>query len=138
MHPDAIIPTKAYKGDAGFDLYSIEDVRLFFGCPVKIKTGIALEIPEGYSGFIWDRSGLGSRGIKVFGGVIDSAYRGEIIVCLNRLWDSGLPIIPVSAILEKGAKIAQLCLFQTPNFNIEEIDNLSDSDRGIKGFGSSG
>jgi dUTP pyrophosphatase len=136
--PDAIIPTKAYEDDAGFDLYSVEEIKLYFGIPMKVKTGIAMEIPRGYSGFIWDRSGLGSKGIKVFGGVIDSQYRGEVIVCLNRLWDSGLPIMATSSVLPKGSKIAQLCIFKTPEFKIEEVEELSSSERGNKGFGSSG
>jgi dUTP pyrophosphatase len=134
---DSVVPTKAYPGDAGYDLYSAEEVILKPGQITKISTGIALAIPEGYSGFIWDRSGNGSKGIKVFGGVIDSSYRGEVFVCLGlmntfeRSWIT----------LPKGSKIAQLCLFRTPHFEILELDDETDLDkttRGNKGFGSSG
>ena len=131
----AILPTKANDNDAGFDLYADEDVRLYDG-PNTISTSIALEIPEGYVGLIWPRSGMAVRhGIDVLAGVIDSGYRGEIKVCLevaNRLEDR--PMYEV----KKGDKIAQILIQEVPRFEVIEAESLSDSNRGAKGFGSSG
>lgn len=132
LHSDAKLPTKAYEGDAGYDLYSLEDSKILPGEISKISTGICIRIPEGHSGFIWDRSGNGSKGIKVYGGVIDQTYTGEIFVCLG--YNGNRNALQVS----KGDKIAQLCIFKTPHFDILEVDKLELTERGGKGFGSSG
>src|SRR3984957_5478347 len=83
LHPDARVPTVNYAGsDLGFDLYAIEDVVLAPGVPVRVRTGIAVEGPEGYGFVLGDRSSMAARGVAYAGGRIDAGYRGEILVCL--------------------------------------------------------
>jgi dUTP pyrophosphatase len=137
LHPDAIIPTKANPNDAGFDLYfSQEGVNLYSirtQSRATLKTGIVMEIPEGYAGFIWDRSGLAAKsGIHRLAGVIDSDYRGEIMVCLfntDRHDDYNVT---------RGERIAQIVIQEVPKVVLFEIDELSETERGEDGFGSSG
>ena len=88
LHPDAIIPTKTNPTDAGIDLYALEDVSILPGETVKVRTGVALQlqnIPREklYVNLLWDRSGLGSKGIHRLAGVIDQAYTGEAVVVLQ-------------------------------------------------------
>lgn len=132
IHPDARIPSYAHLGDAGVDLYTVEPFELE---PMERKTvslGLALEIPEGYVGLIWDKSGLSHRyGIKSFGGVIDSNYRGEVHVGVMNLSNKFFSF-------EKGHKIAQLLIQKVETVIWEEVDELSETDRGQSGFGSSG
>lgn len=130
LSEDAIIPTKAYPSDIGLDLYCTEDVTLQKLIPAKVSTKIACKFPKGIAGLILDRSSIGSSGIKVMGGVIDQAYTGELIVCLVSLNDSRF--------LTKGSKIAQLVLIPSYEVSIIEVDQLGETDRGSKGFGSSG
>ena len=127
----AKIPTKANISDAGFDLYSDVDINIESGKTVIINTGIALGIPDGYCGLIWDRSSLGSKGIHRHAGVVDSGYRGEIKVCLNNTSDSSYEV-------SKGDRIAQILIQRNEPFRVEECEDLSDTDRGLGGFGSSG
>jgi dUTP pyrophosphatase len=141
LHPNAQLPSRKRDDDAGFDLYALEDYELKTGVPVKVKTGIAVEIPNGYVGEIWDRSSMGSKGIKVLGGVIDSSYRGELMVVLINLEmvhdiarGPGYTVKKVS----KGDKIAQLLTKRVPHVTMTEVAELSSSDRGEAGFGSSG
>lgn len=141
LHPNAKLPTKANKTDAGFDLYALDSniVLSSNSCcdsngttvATKIKTGISLEIPEGYYGLILDRSSVGSKLIKTLGGVIDCGYRGDITVCLANLSN-------FDYMVEAGDKIAQIVINKVEFDSIEEVDELSDSERGEKGFGSSG
>jgi dUTP pyrophosphatase len=154
LNPEAKLPTKNNLSDAAFDLYANEYVSLRSGQATKIKTGIAVEIPDGYYGQIFDRSSIGALGISVLGGVIDSGYRGEIIVCLlnNNLPDCGMKYEYYSTdhyekeyysidsvhLITKGNKIAQMVILPVPQVEVEEVEELSDSDRGTKGFGSSG
>jgi dUTP pyrophosphatase len=97
-----------------------------------IKTGIAIEIPKGFVGLVWPRSGLAiKKGVSVLAGVIDSSYRGEIgVVLLNTNYDD--------LIIKKGDKIAQLLIQPIETVNIEEVKELSDTERAENGFGSSG
>lgn len=144
----AILPTKNYRTDAAFDLYADEDCILKQGKQAIIKTGICMEIPEGYAGLIWPRSGMSAKsGIDVLAGVVDSDYRGEVKVCLlfNDLVE--LSYDPFSLQhnvthkeyeVKRGDKIAQMVIQQIPNFYIKEVSELNDSDRGELGFGSSG
>lgn len=140
LHVDAQIPTKNHYNDAGFDLYSVEDIIIPSQERKVIKTGIALEIPSGYAGLIWPRSGLSvKQGVDVLAGVIDASYRGEIMVCLYNTqkpdesseWDGAVEI-------HKGDRIAQLILQKVPLLHIKEVEALSDTERQDKGFGSSG
>ena len=123
-----IVPRKAHYNDAGFELFSAEQITLYPQQTVKIKTGVCLEIPDGYCGVIHDRSSMGSKSLKVMGGVIDSTYRGEIIVCL---YNGGL-----ETEIKSGDKIAQLLVLPVPDVTITEVDSLSETRRGTKGFGS--
>lgn len=129
---EAIAPSCHHKGDAGFDLRSVEEIVLKPGERVKVKTGVAMEIPEGYAGLVWDRSGMAANhGIKTMAGVVDSSYRGEISVVLVNLSDKDLKI-------EKGHKIAQMLVQKVENPEIEIVESLDDSERGEGGFGSTG
>lgn len=136
LSKDAIIPTKAHASDIGMDLYAAQDYRLYHANPTKISTKIACEFPKGVAGLILDRSSMGAKGIKVMGGVIDQAYRGELIVCLQSLQiDDNRPCF---FDIKKGEKIAQLVLIPSYEVNITETEELNETDRGSKGFGSSG
>src|ERR1700733_15373798 len=88
--PDATLPTRAHPGDAGLDLYSLEDVTLPAGQGKVTKTGIGVALQPGFVGLVADRSSLAKRGIKTAGGVIDAGYRGEIHIVLWNI--SGEPI----------------------------------------------
>ena len=132
LHPDAIIPNYAHTNDAGLDLYSVEKVEMKPNKRKSIPIGVAIEIPAGHAGLIWDKSGLSHKyGIKTFGGVIDSGYIGEIKIGLMNL--SGKKFS-----FEKGHKIAQLFIQKVEKVKFEEVDDLSYTDRGEKGFGSTG
>ena len=131
---NATIPSRQTDGSAGFDLYSSQEARVSSGCTFKIKTGIALQIPEGYVGLIFARSGLATKkGLRPANcvGVIDSDYRGEIIVALHN--DSG-----DSAIIQKGDRIAQLVIVPYISPDLIQCNELDDTDRGSGGFGSTG
>jgi dUTP pyrophosphatase len=129
---DTTIPTKGHVSDAGWDLYSNDECYIAGNTRKLVDTGIRLEIPDGYVGLIWPRSGLAvNEGIDVFAGVIDSGYRGVIKVCLYNSSEDGVEI-------KKGDRIAQILFQEIPCFNIEEIDDLSDSERKEDGFGSTG
>jgi len=128
----AKLPTYHYEGDAGLDLYTTEVVTLCSGEKKSISTGVQLAIPDGYVGLIWDKGGLSmKRGLKTLGGVVDSGYRGEIIVGLVNLSEE-------SHTFEKGDKIAQMIIQKKEFVTIEEVDEFDTTDRGDKGFGSSG
>jgi dUTP pyrophosphatase len=128
----ATIPTRAHSTDAGFDLYCAETVKLIPTERAQIKTGIAMEIPEGYVGLIWEKSGLSHRhGLKVLGGVIDSGYRGEILIGMCNLSEEKYTF-------EVGHKVAQILIQKIETSEIVEVENLTLSDRGEKGIGSTG
>ncbi len=131
LHPDAIVPKYAHTGDAGMDLFSVEDLILKPNYRAKVKTGISIELPKGYVSLIWDKSGIASKGIKTMGGVIDCGYRGEYIVVLVNLSSENYEI-------KKGQKIAQVLIQKVENPKIEIVEELSSTSRGDGGFGSSG
>ncbi len=132
LHPDAKIPTYAHHGDAGFDLYAIESVKIPVGARVLVGTGIAMEIPDGYVGLIWDKSGLSMvHGLKNLGGVIDAGYRGEIKAGMINLSAKDYTITA-------GHKVAQMLIQKVEHAGIKEVAELSDTTRGHSGFGSSG
>ena len=126
----AKLPTKAHPSDLGYDLYADETVSIDGNSAMKIKTGIAVGFPEGWGGFIKDRSSMASKGFAVIGGVIDQAYIGELSIVIT--YKRGVTTI------QKGDKIAQLVPIPLTNWPIIEVDNLGTTDRGEKGFGSSG
>jgi dUTP pyrophosphatase len=132
----AKIPTRGSAQAAGYDLYSglNSEVSIRAHETVKIDTGIAIEIPNGYFGAIYARSGLAtSRGLRPSNcvGVIDSDYRGPIIVALHN--DT-----PEIQIIEAGDRIAQLIIQPILNVDFNVVDELSDTERGSSGFGSTG
>ena len=131
----AMLPTRAYSGDAGLDLHALEGAVLAPGARASVPTGIAVEIPEGHAGLVLPRSGLAARhGVALVNapGLIDSGYRGEIRVLLLNT-DRELAFE-----LESGDRIAQLVIVRHETPAIVEVDELSESDRGRGGFGSSG
>lgn len=134
LRDDALLPRQAYEGDAGLDLAACEEVELAPGARAVVPTGIAVEIPEGYAGFVQPRSGLAARhgiGIVNAPGLIDSGYRGEIrVVLLNT--DATEPFT-----IERGARIAQLVIAPVASVRLVEVDALATSERGGRGFGSS-
>jgi dUTP pyrophosphatase len=157
LHPDARVPTVNYAGsDLGFDLYSIEDVTLEPGVPTKVRTGIAVEGPEGCGFVLGDRSSMAARGVTYAGGRIDAGYRGEILVCLvnvnqpryslrlvrdaqGALTHAELEQSEAAVTIHTGDKIAQMSPFQSmTHLEITAVDALNESTRGAKGFGSSG
>jgi dUTP pyrophosphatase len=157
LHPDARLPTVAHPGDdLGYDLYAIEDVTLHPGKPVKVRTGIAVEGPPGYGFVLGDRSSMAAKGVTYAGGRIDAGYRGEILVCLininqpefrlrpirnevGQLTDVTLEQTDVSIQIRKGDKIVQLSPFAAmTGGEVIVVEKLSPSERGQKGFGSSG
>ena len=134
LRPDAVLPRQAYEGDAGVDLAACEAVVLAPGERAVISTGLAMEIPDGYAGFVIPRSGLAARhGIGVVNapGLIDSGYRGEIKVVLhNSDRDQAFAVEP-------GMRIAQLVLAPVASVRLTEVEELAASERGPRGLGSS-
>jgi dUTP pyrophosphatase len=131
---DARVPERAYDGDAGLDLAACDEVRLGPGERALVGTGLAVAIPEGYAGFVQPRSGLAARhGIAVVNspGLIDSGYRGEIkVVLLNTDRER-------TFVAEPGERIAQLVVLPVPELAVREVNELPESVRGVRGFGSS-
>jgi dUTP pyrophosphatase len=135
LHPEARLPTRAYDGDAGLDLYAVEEARLDPGERVSIGTGIAVEIPVGQAGLVLPRSGLAARhGIALVNapGLVDAGYRGELRVLLLNT-DRTAPFT-----VSQGERIAQLVLVRVEAPEVAEVSELALSDRGSEGFGSSG
>jgi dUTP pyrophosphatase len=135
LREDAVVPERAYEGDAGLDLAACERVELGPGERAVVGTGLAIAIPEGYAGFVQPRSGLADRhGISIVNapGLIDSGYRGEIkVILLNT--DRSTPFV-----VEYGMRIAQLVVLPVPELEVIETDDLPATERGVRGHGSSG
>ena len=135
LRPEAVLPARAYAGDAGLDLTACERVELEPGERAVVSTGLAIAIPEGYAGFVQPRSGLAVRhGISIVNtpGLIDSGYRGEVLVVLLNT-DPREPFV-----VEPGARVAQLVVVPIPSVAVSEVDELPTTDRGPRGHGSSG
>jgi dUTP pyrophosphatase len=134
LRDDAVVPERAYAGDAGLDLAACDRTELGPGERATIGTGLAVAIPEGYAGFVQPRSGLASRhGITIVNapGLVDSGYRGELrVVLLNT--DAREPFV-----VEPGMRIAQLVILPVPEIEPAPVDELPESERGVRGFGSS-
>lgn len=135
LREDALVPGRAYLGDAGLDLAACERIELGPGERAVVGTGLAVAIPEGYAGFVQPRSGLADRnGISIVNspGLIDSGYRGEIkVILLNT--DHSTPFV-----VEYGMRIAQLVVLPVPELEVIETDDLPATERGVRGHGSSG
>jgi len=132
VNPEAIIPSYALPGDAGMDLFSVEEHEIQPKERYAYKTGIALEIPQGFAGIVKDKSGLAKKhGLHVLGGVFDSGYRGEYSITLI---NSGTE----SYKIEKGQKVAQLLIYPVSQAELEEVEELSVTERGEGKWGSTG
>jgi dUTP pyrophosphatase len=134
LREDAVIPGRAYEGDAGLDLAACDRVTLEPGARAVVGTGLAVAIPEGYAGFVQPRSGLAARhGLAVVNspGLVDAGYRGELrVVLLNTDAEHAFTVEP-------GMRIAQLVVLPVPAVVPVETDELPASERGVRGFGSS-
>ena len=132
LHQDAITPYYAHDGDAGMDLFAVEDVILWPNEPVAVPTGLAIQVPKNCVVLVWDKSGMAlKQGIKTMAGVGDSNYRGEYkIVLLNTTNQYQY--------IKKGQKVAQILIQPIVQAEVEEVSELSDTSRGSGGFGSTG
>jgi dUTP pyrophosphatase len=134
LRPDAVLPQRAYAGDAGLDLAACERVELEPGARAVVGTGLAVAIPEGYAGFVQPRSGLAARaGISIVNtpGLVDSGYRGELrVLLLNTDRERAF-------VVEPGMRIAQLVVLPVPEVEPLEVEELPETERGVRGFGSS-
>lgn len=129
LKDNAIIPTCGSIESAGYDLYATDSAIINNGIIAKIGTGIAMEIPTGHVGMIWERSKLASRyGIQVMGGVVDSDYRGEIMISVLNNGDT----FEVKA----GDKLAQIVIQPIIKPMLVLVDELTDTDRGVSGINS--
>src|SRR5213083_2523592 len=134
LHDEATLPARAYEHDAGLDLAACERVELGPGERALVGTGLTVAIPAGHAGFVQPRSGLAARhGLSVVNapGLIDAGYRGEIrVVLLNTDLREGV-------VVEPGMRIAQLVVLPVPELELAEVEELPESERGVRGFGSS-
>ncbi|WP_218081549.1 dUTP diphosphatase [Anthocerotibacter panamensis] len=134
LHPQARLPVYAHPGDAGLDLFALEAILLKAGARALVKTGIALDLPEGTEAQVRPRSGLAlNYGITVLNspGTIDQAFRGEIGVILINHSDQDFQVT-------SGMKIAQMVVQPVFRVRVVEVEELSTSVRGAGGFGSTG
>jgi dUTP pyrophosphatase len=135
LAPGAVLPTRAYEGDGGLDLYASHAARIGAGERASIGTGIAVAIPAGHAGLVLPRSGLALRhGIALVNapGLIDAGYRGELrVLLLNTDRESAFEVAA-------GDRIAQLLIVAFAPVAVEEVDTLDASVRDTRGFGSSG
>jgi dUTP pyrophosphatase len=134
LREDAVVPDRAYEGDAGLDLAACERHELGPGERAVVGTGLAVEIPPGYAGFVQPRSGLAAEhGITILNspGLVDSGYRGEVrVILLNT--DRAETFV-----VEPGMRIAQLVVQAVEPVEPDEVGELAESERGARGFGSS-
>ena len=125
------MPQRAHRTDAGLDIFAREDAIIKAGGSYAFDTGVHIEIPDGYAGFLKSKSGLNVKHGITSEGVIDAGYTGSIVVKLYNHSDTDY-------VVRTGDKISQLVILPVLLTDLELTDNLSDSDRGEKGFGSSG
>lgn len=139
----ALIPIKAHPTDAGFDLFADEDVEIPYGQTKVVPTNIAIALPEGYVADVRPRSGVTSKtDLRVQYGTIDANYRGGIGIIVENntkmYFDEESDLSYEDWTVEKGDKIAQLVILPLPKVTLEEVSELEETDRGTKGFGSTG
>lgn len=136
LHPDAVIPAYAKAGDAGMDLTAITNTIDFFTGVIEYKTGLSIEIPEGYVGLIFPRSSIYKKNLTLCNsvGVIDSGYRGEITFKFRPA------VLPISVDQEYniGDRIGQLVIIPYPQIELVESEELSETERNTGGYGSTG
>lgn len=130
LHPDAVIPSYAQRGDAGMDLTAVDVIA--DGSTLTYKTGLAIEIPSWHVGLLFPRSSVYKTGQSLTNcvGVIDSGYRGEIMMKFT--------LSPYAKEYEIGDRIGQLIIMPYPRIDFEEADQLVPSERGFGGYGSTG
>ena len=134
LRDDAVLPARAYAGDAGLDLAACERYELAPGERALVGTGLAVAVPQGYAAFVQPRSGLAARhGLTIVNtpGLVDSGYRGEIRVALLNTDRRE------AFVVEPGMRIAQLVVVPVPELEPVEVEELPESERGVRGFGSS-
>ena len=135
LHPAATLPSRSYAGDAGFDLHAAEEATLEPGGRASVRTGLAVEVPERHAGLVLPRSGLAWRhGIALVNapGLVDAGYRGEIrVLLLNTDRRQAFTVAP-------GDRIAQLVVVRAEAPDVIEVQELAGSERGERGFGSTG
>jgi dUTP pyrophosphatase len=131
LDKDARLPVYGHSGDAGLDLFSAVDFVLQTGEIHPIPTGIQVEIPRGYVGLLWDKSGVSLKGVHRLAGVVDAGYRGEVKVVMVNLSRKAY-------VIDRGMKIAQLLIQPVMQVEVVEAEDLNDSSRGEGGFGSTG
>jgi dUTP diphosphatase len=135
LEPEAVLPRRAHPGDAGYDLCAVEAVTLGPGERAMVRTGVAVELPEGHAGWVVPRSGLAARhGIALVNapGLIDAGYRGEVrVLLLNTDREAAFEVRP-------GERIAQLVVAAVAAPEVVEVDDLAPTPRGAGGFGSTG
>ena len=134
LRDDATLPAQAYPGDAGLDLAACDRHEVVPGKRAVIPTGLAIEIPEGYGGFVLPRSGLAAKhGITLLNapGLIDAGYRGEVQIVFHNT-DA-----EETFVIEPGMRIAQLVVLAVPEITLLEQEELAETERGERGFGSS-
>ena len=131
LKEDAKLPKSHHPGDVGMDLYSMEEYTIAPGERHYFFHGFALEFPEGYAGIIKDKSSISKAGLHTMGGVFDAGFRGEYNTLLVNLSNEPYTV-------EVGDKVAQLVIFPVVLAELEEVNELSDSSRGLGGFGSTG
>ena len=132
LNSDAKLPTHGNPGDAGLDFYALEEVVFAPGAQMRVRTGVALEIPDGYVGLVWDKSGISfNKGLKIVGGVIDAPFRGEFVASMVNLSKE-------KQIIEKGQKFTQMLIQKFEDCDILESEELSETIRGEGREGSTG
>ena len=131
VHAHAQLPTKTYCDDSCFDLYSVEDKVVPVGQWAEVESGVIVECPAGYGIHIRPRSSYGKRGLIVHPGTVDNGYRGQLTVFVLNTTNAPYTI-------KQGDRVAQMFIEQIAEAHIIEVDEVSQSDRGARGFGSSG
>lgn len=146
LHPDAVIPSYAHDGDAGLDITAVSR-HIDNDGNIVYRTGISIEIPMGYYGQIQPRSSVTKKDLTLLNtpAIIDSNFRGEILIKFrpalqfqSYAYEDELDVISGNRIYEVGDRIAQLIILSYPKISFTEVDELSDSERGTGGYGSSG
>lgn len=138
LHPDAVLPTKAKLGDAGLDLTTVDGgIMSEDGSQITYSTGLAVELPPGHVGLLFPRSSIVKTALTLGNsvGVIDEGYRGEIKAVFNRVQTN---ILQKWAVYKKGDRIVQLVVLPIPEITTEWAEELSSTERGEGGWGSSG
>lgn len=132
LNKDAKLPKKEHTGDLGYDIFANEDKKISIEDSELVDTGVAIKLPEGWGCFVKDRSSYASKfNVETAAGTIDAGYRGEVKILVRNHGEGPFQI-------RKGDKIAQLVPIPVTNFNIQEVEGFSETDRGSDGFGSTG